>query len=87
MTKEQILKLIESRIDTMTALVTESIELIYNAGYNESVEDCVKEIEARKEISVFEKEIWNAAIEAAALSIQYESDGMLHDEIIRKLKK
>ena len=38
MTKEQILKMIEGRIDTMTALAIESIELIYNAGYNEGIE-------------------------------------------------
>lgn len=46
MTKEQILKLVESKIDTCQQLAIESIELIYNAGYNEGVEDCVKEIEA-----------------------------------------
>lgn len=38
MTKEQVLKLIEGRVDTMTALAIESIELIYNAGYNEGIE-------------------------------------------------
>ncbi len=39
--KEQILKMLEGRIDTMTALVIESIELIYNAGYNEGIEACI----------------------------------------------
>lgn len=42
MTKEQILKMIEGRIDMMTALAVESIELIYNAGYNEGVEDAYR---------------------------------------------
>lgn len=36
--KEQVLKLIEGRIETMQTLAIESIELIYNAGYNEGVE-------------------------------------------------
>lgn len=35
--KEQILKMIEGRIDTMQNLAIESIELIYNAGYNEGI--------------------------------------------------
>ncbi len=37
--KEQILKLIEGRIETMTALSIECIDLIYKAGYNEGIED------------------------------------------------
>lgn len=41
MTKEQILKLIESRIDAITELASESIELIYNAGYNEGIEAAI----------------------------------------------
>ncbi len=36
--KEQILKMIEGRIETMQNLAIESIELIYNAGYNDGVE-------------------------------------------------
>lgn len=62
MSKEQIFKMIESRIDTMQNLAIECAELIYNAGYNEG-------------------------IEKAAQAIQHESDGMMHDVIIRKLKK
>lgn len=42
MTKEQVLKLIEGRVDTMTALAIESIELIYNAEYNEGIEDALR---------------------------------------------
>lgn len=38
MSKEQVLKLIEGRIETMQTLAIESIELIYNAGYNEGIE-------------------------------------------------
>ncbi len=37
-TKEQIFKMLEGRIDTMQALAIESIELIYNAGYNDGIE-------------------------------------------------
>jgi hypothetical protein len=36
--KGQILKMIEGRIDTMQTLAMESIELIYNAGYNEALD-------------------------------------------------
>lgn len=43
MTKEQLLKLIEGRIETMQTLAIESIELIYNAGYNEGIEAAAKE--------------------------------------------
>lgn len=41
--KEQILKILEGRIDTMIALVTESSNLIYQAGYNEAIEAAAKE--------------------------------------------
>jgi len=54
MTKEQILKLIDGRVDTMTALAIESIELIYNAGYNEGIEDVVKELIERKKLGTAE---------------------------------
>jgi len=37
--KEQVLKMIEGRIDTMQTLALESIELLYNAGYNEAIQD------------------------------------------------
>lgn len=38
MTKEQMLKLIDSKIETIQTLAIESIELIYNAAYNEGIE-------------------------------------------------
>jgi hypothetical protein len=38
MTKEQIFKMIEGRVDTMQNLMLECIELIYNSGYNEGIE-------------------------------------------------
>jgi hypothetical protein len=41
-TKEQVLKLIEGRIETMQQLSIECIELIYNAGYNEAIDDALK---------------------------------------------
>lgn len=46
-------------------------------------------IEAPKLIALEarDKVIWNEAIEAAANLIQHESDGMLHYEQIRSLKK
>lgn len=59
---ENRFKMLEGRIDIIQKLSSECIELIYNAGYNE-------------------------AIEEAAQAIHHESDGMLHSEIIRKLKK
>lgn len=37
MTKDQVLKLLEGRIETMQQLSIECIELIYNAGYNEAL--------------------------------------------------
>lgn len=43
MTKEQIFKMIEGRIDTIQALSFECIELIYNSGYNEAIEDAALE--------------------------------------------
>lgn len=40
--KEQIFKIIEEKTDAMQALAVESIELIYNAGYNEEIEAAAK---------------------------------------------
>lgn len=37
--------------------------------------------------NVYEREIWNAAIEAAAERVRCESDGMLHYIQIQELKK
>lgn len=36
--KEQAIKNIEGRIETIQTLSTECMELIYNAGYNEAIE-------------------------------------------------
>lgn len=41
MTKEKVFELIASRIDSMQTLAIESIELIYNAGYNEGIEAAI----------------------------------------------
>lgn len=60
--KEHAFKLISDRIDNISQLAMEGIELIWKAAYNEAIED-------------------------AAVSIKYESDGMSHEGIIRKLKK
>lgn len=40
--KEQILKMLEGRIETMQSLAIECIEMIYNAGYNEGIEHAAK---------------------------------------------
>ena len=36
--KDQVLKMIEGRINTMTALAIECTEMLYNAGYNAAIE-------------------------------------------------
>ena len=41
--KEQALKNIEGRIKTIQKLSTECIELIYNAAYNEAIEDVLRQ--------------------------------------------
>lgn len=41
MTKEQAFKEIESRIDSLQELMTECSEILYNAGYNQAIEDAV----------------------------------------------
>lgn len=40
--KEQIFKMLEGRLETMQTMALESIELIYNAGYNEAIEEAAK---------------------------------------------
>lgn len=47
--KEQVFKLIEGRIDTMQALTIECIELIYNAGYNDAIEEAALVVDATNE--------------------------------------
>lgn len=41
MTKEQVFKQIEGRIETMQNTMIECIEMIYNAGYNDGIEAVV----------------------------------------------
>lgn len=41
MSKEQVLKQLESRIETMQNTMIECIEMIYNAGYNDGIEAVV----------------------------------------------
>lgn len=40
--KDQVLKMIEGRVDTMQNMVLECIELIYKAAYNEAINDAAK---------------------------------------------
>lgn len=54
MNKEQMFKLIESRIDTMQSLTLECIELIYNAGYNDGIEAIIPTATADYHISADE---------------------------------
>lgn len=58
--KEQVLKMIEGRIDTMQKLALESIDLIYKAAYNEAIDDAYKIVsettEFAKEILTLKKE-------------------------------
>lgn len=42
MNKDQAFKILEGRIDVMQTLMIESIEIIYNAAYNEAIEDAIK---------------------------------------------
>ncbi len=50
MSKEQIFKQIEGRIDTAQNMMLECIELIYNAGYNDGIEAALKEINSKSHI-------------------------------------
>lgn len=48
-----LLKMIEGRIDTITKLTEECIELIYKGAYNEAIEDACK---------LIDKNNWHAPI-------------------------
>ena len=43
--KEQLYKMIEGRFETIQALTMECIDLIYNAAYNEAIENAAKKAE------------------------------------------
>ena len=45
MTKEEVWKVIESKINTLQSLTIECVELIYNGAYNEAIEAAAKRAE------------------------------------------
>lgn len=46
--KEQILKMLEGRLETMQNLAIESIELIYSTAYNEGIEQAALAAESQE---------------------------------------
>ena len=81
MTKEQIFKMIDGRINTMQGLAFECIELIYNAGYNEAIEAAAKCIFG-KAPAFPRKDYGGPAMDAERFRVL-----TLCEEEIRKLKK
>lgn len=57
MSKEQMIMLIEGRINTIQSLMIECIELIYNGAYNEAIETAAKLIERDEVFSPAANEI------------------------------
>lgn len=50
--KEQALKMIEGRIETITNLSLECIEMIYNAGYNDALEKAAQHCDRLGEMGI-----------------------------------